>query len=162
MQALRNGVTTGTTARFNRPMVYRMIRPLARFHDDYRAIDEILLDSKTLEASSRLSFTTVQRQGKFHTHPAIIDSFTQVCGFAMNCNDSTDLDVEVFMNHGWGSFQIFEPIDFDKEYTTYTHMRPGTGGLWYGDVIVFDGDKVVAFFKQIAVRSHHLTLVYFD
>ena len=51
MQALRDGIAIGDTARFNRPMVYRMIRPLARFHDDYRAIDEVVLNSKTLEAS---------------------------------------------------------------------------------------------------------------
>lgn len=151
MQVLRDGVAIGTTARFNRPMVYRMIRPLARFHDDYRAIDEIVLDSRTLEASSRLSFTAVKRDGTFHTHPAIIDSLTQSCGFAMNCNDSTDLDVEVFMNHGWGSFQIFTPIDFDKVYTTYTRMKAGSGGLWHGDVVIFDGDRVVAFFGQLAV-----------
>lgn len=151
MQALRDGVTTEKSARFNRPMVYRAIRPLARFHDDYRAIDEIILNSNTLEASSRLSYGSVKRGGNFHTHPAIIDSLTQSCGFTMNCNDSTDLDNEVFMNHGWGSFQIFEPIDFDKVYTTYTRMSEGEDKLWHGDVVVFDGDKVVAYFGQIAV-----------
>ena len=153
MQALRTGITTETTARFNRPMVYRAIRPLARFHDDYRAIDEIVLNSKTLEASSHLSFGSVKREGSFHTHPAIIDSLTQSCGFTMNCNDSTDLDVEVFMNHGWGSFQLFEPMDFDKKYTTYTRMEPGADKIWYGDVVIFDGEKVVAYFRQIAVRT---------
>lgn len=151
MQALRDGIATGATARFNRPMVYRAIRPLARFHDDYRAIDEVVLNSQTLEASSRVSFGSVKREGQFHTHPAIIDSLTQSCGFTMNCNDDTDLDVEVFMNHGWGSLQLFEPIDFAKTYTTYTRMQPGPDKLWYGDVHVFDGEKVVAFFEQIAV-----------
>ena len=153
MQALRDGITTGATARFNRPMVYRAIRPLARFHDDYRAIDEIILDSNTLEAMSHISFGTVKKGGTYHTHPAIIDSLTQSCGFTMNCNDSTDLDVEVFMNHGWGSFQIFETLDHDKKYVTYTRMAEGADKLWHGDVVIFDGEKVVAFFGQIAVRS---------
>ena len=137
-------------------MVYRAIRPLARFHDDYRAIDEVVLNSRTLEASSSLSFDSVKRGGDFHTHPALIDSLTQSCGFAMNCNDSTDLDVEVFMNHGWGSFQLFEPVDFDKSYTTYTRMVEGHDKLWHGDVVIFDGDQVVASFGQIAVRSSSL------
>jgi iterative type I PKS product template protein len=153
IQVLRDGIVSGTTARFNRPMVYRAIRPLARFHDDYRAIDEIVLNSNTLEATSLLSFGTVKRGGDYHTHPALIDSLTQSCGFTMNCNDGTDLDVEVFMNHGWGSFQIFEPMDFDKKYTTYTHMKEGADKLWHGDVVIFDGDGVVAFFGQIAVRT---------
>ncbi|KUI53252.1 Conidial yellow pigment biosynthesis polyketide synthase [Cytospora mali] len=151
MQALRNGIALGTTARFNRPMVYRAIRPLARFHDDYRAIDEIVLNSKTLEASSHLSFGSVKRGGTYHTHPAIIDSLTQSCGFTMNCNDGTDLDTQVFMNHGWGSLQLFEPLDFEKEYKTYTRMVEGPDKLWVGDVVIFDGDKVAAFLGQVAV-----------
>lgn len=69
----------------------------------------------------------------------------------MNCNDGTDLDAEVFMNHGWGSLQIFEPIDFTKEYQTYTQMKEGENKLWYGDVVVFDGEKIVAAFQKIAV-----------
>ena len=153
IEALRAGISLGTTSRFNRPMVYRAIRPLARFHDDYRAIDEIVLNSDTLEATSRLSFGSVKRAGSFHTHPAIIDSLTQSCGFTMNCNDYSDLDTEVFMNHGWGSFQIFEPLDFDKVYTTYTSMRQGPDKLWHGDVVILDGSTVVAFFGQIAVSE---------
>lgn len=155
MQALRQGIATGATARYNRPMLYRAIRPLARFHDDYRAIDELVMNSRTLEASSRLNFDSVKKDGNFHTHPAIIDSLTQAPGFTMNCNDSNDLDVEVFMNHGWGSFQIFEPIDFQKEYTTYTRMAEGADRLWHGDVMIFDGERVVAHFGQFAVRSFH-------
>lgn len=152
MKVLRDGIAKETAARFTRPMVYRAIRPLARFHDDYRAIDEIVLNSNTLEASSHLSYGSVKRGGNFHTHPAVIDSLTQSCGFTMNCNDSTDLDKEVFMNHGWGSFQIFEPLDFDKHYTTYTHMHEGEDKLWHGDVVVFDGENVVAYFGKIAVH----------
>ncbi|RAL16794.1 ketoacyl-synt-domain-containing protein [Aspergillus homomorphus CBS 101889] len=153
MQRLRDGIAAETTARFNRPMVYRMIRPLARFHADYRAIDEVVLDSQTLEASSQLSFGSVKRGGDFHTHPAIIDALTQSCGFTMNCNDATDLDTEVFMNHGWGSFQIFEELSFEKVYTTYTQMKEGDDKLWHGDVVVMDGEKVVAWFGQIAIQG---------
>ncbi|GAB7350141.1 hypothetical protein MBLNU459_g0810t2 [Dothideomycetes sp. NU459] len=153
LDKLRAGIANCTTARFNRPMVYRAIRPLARFHDNYRAIDEIVLNSDTLEASSRLSFASVKQEGNFHTHPAIIDSLTQSCGFTMNCNDSTDLDAEVFMNHGWGSFHIFEPLDFSKEYTTYTRMQEGVDKLWHGDVVVLDGDCVVAHFGSISIQG---------
>lgn len=150
---LREGIATGKTARYNRAMVYRAIRPLARFHNDYRAIDEIVLNSDTLEACSTLSFGSVKRDGDYHTHPAIIDSLTQACGFTMNCNDSTDLDVEVFMNHGWSSLQLFEPMDFEKVYTTYSRMESGPDKLWRGDATIFDGDKVVAYFGQIAIQG---------
>nr|ALQ32764.1 putative polyketide synthase [Fusarium aywerte] len=153
MQTLRDQITTGESARFNRPMAYRMIRPLARFHDDYRAIDEVVLNSETLEASSKISLGTVKRDGDYHTHPAVIDALTQSCGFAMNCNDHTDIDVDVYMNHGWGSLELFEALDFEKQYTTYTQMHAGEDKLWYGDVTIFDGDRVVAFFAQIAIQG---------
>lgn len=153
IKALRDGVIAGETARYNRAMVYRAIRPLARFHNDYRAIDEIVLNSNTLEASSTLSFGTVKRDGICPTHPAIIDSLTQACGFTMNCNDNTDLDIEVFMNHGWDSLQLFEPMDFEKVYTTYTRMEAGPDKLWCGDATILNGDRVVAHFGQIAIQG---------
>ena len=158
MQTLRDGIATGATARYNRPMFYRSIRPLAKFHEDSRAVDELVMDSKTLEASSRLNFSGVKKDGKYHTHPAIIDALTQAPGFTMNCNDSNDLDVEVFMNHGWGSFQIFEPIVFEKEYTTYTRMVEGADKVWHGDVMIFDGERVVAHFGEFQVSSFYLPL----
>ncbi|KAK3390615.1 conidial yellow pigment biosynthesis polyketide synthase [Podospora didyma] len=154
MQALRRGIADETAARFNRPMVYRMIRPLAQFHDEYRAIDEVVLDSKTLEASASVSFGQIkQKEGIFALHPAIIDAFTQSCGFTMNCNDSCDLDKEVYMNHGWGSFQVFaDEIHSDRPYTSYTRMEEGQDKLWHGDVVIFDGDTIVAAFERIAIQ----------
>ncbi|KAI0123643.1 polyketide synthase [Xylariales sp. AK1849] len=152
MQKLRRGIAKETAARFNRPMVYRMIRPLAQFHDDYRAIDEVILDSTTLEASASVSFGGIKKGGHFALHPAIIDAFTQSCGFAMNCNDHTDLDTEVFMNHGWGRFQVFEDVHFDRPYTSYTRMFEGKDKLWHGDVVIFDGETIVAAFEKIAIQ----------
>lgn len=56
------------------------------------------------------------------------------------------------MNHGWSALQLFEGIEFDKEYTTYTQMFEGADKLWRGDVVVFQGEKIVASLKGIAVR----------
>ncbi|KAI0017593.1 ketoacyl-synt-domain-containing protein [Xylariomycetidae sp. FL0641] len=153
LKALQDGIMTGTTSRFNRPMVYRSIRPLARFHDDYRAVDEIVMNSKTLEASSQLSFGSFKKEGNFHTHPALLDALTWCAGFSMNCNDYNDLDREVFVNHGWGSFQMFEPLDFAKEYTTYSRMVEGADKLWTGDVLVLDGEKIIAHFGKFAMQG---------
>lgn len=132
-------------------MVYRAIRPLAIFHEEYRAVDEIVLDSKTLEATSRLSFKEFKKNGNFHTHPGLIDGLTWAAGFSMNCNDNNDLDKSVFVNHGWQSFQAFEPISVDNEYTTYSHMVEGKDRLWQGDVFILCGEKIVARFGDFAV-----------
>ncbi|RCI15849.1 hypothetical protein L249_1704 [Ophiocordyceps polyrhachis-furcata BCC 54312] len=153
VKSLQDGIVSGTSSRYNRAMAYRAIRPLARFHDDYRAMDEIYLNSDSYEASSRISFGSINKDGDYHTHPAVIDAMSQACAFTMNCNDKTDLDKDVFMNHGWDSLQIFEPLDLNKAYNTYSRMAEGADKLWRGDIVICDGDKVVAHFGQIAIQG---------
>ncbi|KJZ69255.1 hypothetical protein HIM_11358 [Hirsutella minnesotensis 3608] len=154
-RTLVDGVASKSSARFNHSMLYRYMRPLEWFHRDYRALDEIVLDSNTLEASSRLSLGGLKAQGDFHLHPAVTDALAQTCVFAMNCNDNADLDTDtqVYVNHGWSSFQMFEPLDPRKVYSTYTRMVEGTNQLWHGDLFVFDGDKLVALFTNMAIQG---------
>jgi hypothetical protein len=161
IQRMRDGILSGAVARYNGAMCYRAIRPLAKFHPDYRVAGELLLNSETLEAASRSNFTNVKRGGTFHTHPGVIDGLSQICGFAMNCNDYADLDGDVFMNHGWGTLQIFEPISLDAEYTTYTHMKQGKAdpSLWFGDIVILNSeDQVAAYFGQAIVRYFSFSL----
>lgn len=57
------------------------------------------------------------------------------------------------MNHGWSSLQLFEPLDFNEEYTTYVQMKDSGDSLWHGDVVVLNSkDKVVAYIGHVAVR----------
>ena len=95
MSVMRKTLESGETQRFNRVMVYKMIGPLAQFHRDYQPLDEVIIDSNTLEVASQVNFKGVHAAGTFFTHPAYIDGLTQAGGFVMNCNDSNDLAVEV-------------------------------------------------------------------
>ncbi|KAM5493712.1 Type I Iterative PKS [Microsporum canis] len=132
MGDMRETLGSGETQRFNRAMVYKMISPLAQFHRDYQPLDEVIIDSNTLEVSSQVNFKGVQAAGTFFAHPAYIDGLTQTGGFVMNCNDSNDLAVEVFVNHGWESLQL----------------------KFHGDVVVFDeSEKVVASYKDIVFQG---------
>lgn len=151
MSAMRKTLEDGTTQRFNRVMVYKMISPLAQFHQDYRAIDEVIINSNTLEASSRVNFKDVKAEGNFHTHPAYIDGLTQSGGFVMNCNDNNDLDVEVFVNHGWKSLQLYEELSADKTYSTWVQMFEKENRMYEGDVTVYDGSTIVASYRGIVV-----------
>jgi noranthrone synthase len=78
---------------------------------------------------------------------------TQTAGFVMNGKDDTDLDVEIYVNHGWESLQIYTEISPGKSYQTYVKMVKGEGGLFHGDTIMLDGDEIVAFFKGVAVSD---------
>lgn len=150
---LRDGVKTGQFVKYNRTSGYKLMRDVAHFHPDYKLLDNLILDESTLEAVSSMSFEGVKSSGIFAAHPAYVDAITQVGGFAMNASDACDLDKEVYVNHGWDSFQVYELLAKDRIYETYVQMRKDPrGDLVHGDTIVLDGNTVVAFFKGLSVR----------
>ena len=151
MDRLRKGIGSGRSLRVNGTQGYKLIATVAQFHPDYRAVDELVLDSDTFEALSKVNFSQVKSLGSFSTHPAYIDVLTQTAGFVMNCKDSTDLESEIYINHGWDSFQVFEEISPKKTYQTYARMAKSEGTIWKGDTVMLDGDKIVAHFKGVAV-----------
>lgn len=163
VQALRQGISAHRTVRFTRNMMYRMISSLAEFHPDHKLVEDIVLDSQTHEATALVNFRQLldedgKLSGTFHTHPGVVDALTQPAGFALNGADTTDLDKEVYINHGWGSFYLFEPLQLTKAYTIYVHMKESEGHIWYGDIVVLDmGDtekapRVVALFEEYSVQ----------
>lgn len=150
---LREGVKHGDFVRYTRKSGYKLMSNMAHFHPDYKLLDDLILNEDEDEAVSMMDFSAAQTGGTFAAHPAYVDAITQVAGFALNANDNTDLEKEVFVNHGWESFQIYQPLTKDKVYEVYTKMeRPKTGDLVHGDIIVMHEDNVVAFFKGISVR----------
>lgn len=152
LRRLRDGLIEGKTYRFNRSMIYKMVAAVAEFYCNYRAIDDIILDSDALEACGNVRYNCSD-EGSFHTHPAIIDALSQIGGFVMNANDSADLDKEVYVNHGWKSFEMFEPISAGRSYQTHVKMEPRPDNLWEGDITVFEAGRVVACFKGITLQG---------
>ncbi|KAJ6043159.1 type I iterative polyketide synthase [Penicillium canescens] len=143
IKTMRENSCKGAIFRFNGPMAYNMVQALAEFHPDYRCIDETILDNETLEAACTVSFGDVKKGGTFHTHPGFIDGLTQSGGFVMNANTKTNLAAEVFVNHGWDSFQLYEPVTDDRSYQTYVQMIPGEANQWKGNVVILGGDRLV-------------------
>ncbi|KAM0813241.1 putative Polyketide synthase [Seiridium cardinale] len=151
---LREGMKQGRFVRYTRKSGYKLMSNMAHFHPDYKLLDDLVLDEGGDEAVSMMDFSAAQTDGTFAAHPAYVDAITQVAGFALNANDNTDIEKEVFVNHGWESFQIYEPLTKNKVYEVYTKMeRPKTGDLVHGDIIVLHEENVVAFFKGISLRS---------
>ena len=126
---------------------------VAHFHPDYRLLDDVVLAEGTLEGCSSMSFAPVKSGGVFAAHPAYVDSITQIGGFTMNAKDSTDLDNEVYISHGWESFQVYEEMRTDKKYEIYVQMKDDGGDLAHGDTIMLDGNTIVAFFKGVSVST---------
>lgn len=151
IQRLRQGIKTGDFVRYNHNSGYKLMSNVARFHPDYKLLDNLIMDEETLEACSTLNTAKISSKGDFAAHPAYVDAITQVGGFAMNAKDSTDLDEVVYVNHGWESFQVYEEARTDKTYDVYVQMKPHGEDLYHGDTIVLDGSTVVAFFKGVSV-----------
>jgi noranthrone synthase len=150
---LRDGSQKGEFVKYNRTAGYKLMSTVATFHPDYKLLNHLVLDEPSLEACSKLNFSTVKSGGTFAAHPAYVDSITQVGGFCMNAKDSTDLETHVFVNHGWHSFQIYEELKNDRDYEVYVQMKHDKGDLYHGDTIVLDGDTIVAFFTGVSVSS---------
>lgn len=140
---------------FNKPMIYKMVSTLAQFDPNYRALEEVILDSTDMEASSVANFAAIKEEGRFHTNPAYIDALSQSAGFVMNANDRSNLEVEVFVNHGWSAFQLFEKLSPLKTYQTHVVMVEQKGKMWTGDILVLDEDRIVASFEGIAVSFYN-------
>ena len=75
----------------------------------------------------------------------------------MNCNDSADLEKDIFVTHGWKSFCIYDDLSPRKTYRTYVKMEETEDQMWKGDVMVLFGNKIVAKFEQILVSSFALS-----
>jgi iterative type I PKS product template protein len=157
IEALNKEVSVGRAFRFSKAMVYKMVGSLAQFDPDFRQLDEVVLNSDAMDASSLVSFASLtSRPGTtFHTNPAAIDAIGQSAGFVMNGNERADLEREVFVNHGWQSFQLFEPLAKDKKYRTYCKMEEKPAKRWEGDCLVLDceEDRVVAWFGGINLQG---------
>ncbi|XPT03478.1 Noranthrone synthase [Ascochyta lentis] len=153
IQHLRAGVKRGDFVHYTGRSGYKLMSNVAHFHPDYKLLDNVIFDESTMEACSTVNTAKITSKGDFAAHPAYVDAITQLGGFSLNAQDSTDIDVSVFVNHGWESFQIFEAAQPDKTYDLYTQMKHHKADLYHGDTVVLDGAKVVAFFKGLSLRN---------
>ncbi|PCG99795.1 Acyl transferase/acyl hydrolase/lysophospholipase [Penicillium occitanis (nom. inval.)] len=153
IEDLREGLASDRCYKYNKPMIYRMVATVAEFDSRYRGLKEIILDSNSMAASGTLDFRALVDMNdgsRFsHTHPAYIDAFSQVAGFVMNANDNSDLEKEVFVNHGWDSLEFYTHIDPTIPYQCYTEMTRYEGSLYQGSVIIISSDKVVGKFENL-------------
>ena len=72
----------------------------------------------------------------------------------MNAKDNADLDEEVFLNHGCTSLHFYKPVSIKTAYQSYLKMHgPHKNGMYSGDMIIFEGDEVVAAFKGVKAQG---------
>lgn len=130
-----------------RGLVYKLFAALVQYDDKFRGMEEVIMHSEGLEATSKVVFQATKKDGNFFLNPYFIDSLCHITGFIMNANDAVDSKKQIYISHGWESLRFAKDIDQDKEYRSYVKMQhvPGGGKMVAGDVYVFDeADEIVA------------------
>ena len=72
----------------------------------------------------------------------------------MNANERSDLEIEVFVNHGWESLQFFEQIESRNTYDCYVKMENRGNSIWQGSIMITNGDRFVGLFTNITVSLY--------
>lgn len=152
---LRQGIADDRCYKFNQTMIYRMVATLANFDKAYRGLQEIVLDNIALAAATKIDFSKMNHMANatFDINPAYLDAFSQSAGFVMNANGHSDLEVECFVNHGWGSLQMYKALQSDVAYESYVQMVRKEGSIWQGTLTIIHEDEVIGVFGDITVSK---------
>ncbi|KAF2706517.1 polyketide synthase module [Pleomassaria siparia CBS 279.74] len=153
IDALHKGVDNGATNLIKRGMAYKLFGAIVNYDQQYKGMEEIVMNSDDLETSTRVKFQKDPTNGKYYLAPYWIDSLGQVTGFTMNANDNTDSKTQVFVNHGWDSLRVAARLTADKTYETYVKMQNIGGTMHAGDVYIFDGNTIVAMYGGVKFQG---------
>jgi naphtho-gamma-pyrone polyketide synthase len=156
IEHLKESTESGQAHRMKRGMVYKLFSALVEYDENYKSIQEVILDSDQHEATALVKFQAPP--GNFHRNPFWIDSIGHLSGFIMNASDATDSKNLVYVNHGWDSMRCLKKFDPSVTYRTYVRMQPWRDSIYAGDVYLFDGDDIVAVYGGVQVWQACSTL----
>ncbi|KAF1920326.1 hypothetical protein BDU57DRAFT_525429 [Ampelomyces quisqualis] len=140
---LKMKLETGAAHKVLRGMAYKLFKALVTYADNYRGMEEVILDGKTTEATAQVQFQTTAADGNFLCSPYWIDSLCHLSGFIVNASDHLDSDNSVYISHGWGSVKISKRLSPEKKYRSYVRMQPAPGNISVGDVYIFEGEEII-------------------
>ncbi|KAM0333327.1 hypothetical protein ACHAQA_001988 [Verticillium albo-atrum] len=144
----------GKASKIGRGLAYKLFTALVDYNPRYQGMEEVILDSKTCEATAKVSFQTTEKDGNFFFSPYWIDSCCHISGFIINGTDAIDSREQLFISHGWGSLKFIEKLDPTKTYRSYIRMQPVKDSkIMAGDAYVFDGDRIVGVCGDVRFQS---------
>jgi len=141
---LKEAEQNGRAHKIGRGLAYKLFSSLVDYNARYRGMQEVILHSENLEATSQVVFQTSKEDGTFVCCPYWIDSVAHISGFIMNGSDAIDSRESVYISHGWGSMRFAEPLSAEKTYRSYVKMQHTEPNVVAGDVFIFDSERIVA------------------
>jgi iterative type I PKS product template protein len=160
---LEQKLQTGAAHKVLRGMAYKLFKALVNYADNYRGMEEVILEGKTTEATASVRFQTTPADGEFFCSPYWIDSLAHLSGFIVNASDHLDSDNSVYISHGWGSIRISKTLSPEKKYRSYVRMQPAPGNVSVGDVYILEDGEVIGVvtglkFQNIPRRALNIML----
>nr|AUI38916.1 polyketide synthetase ClPKS18 [Curvularia lunata CX-3] len=143
IELLQMKLQTGAAHKVLRGMAYKLFKALVTYADNYRGMEEVILDGKQTEATAQVQFQTTAADGEFLCSPYWIDSLAHLSGFIVNASDHLDSENSVYISHGWGSIKIAGKLSPEKKYRSYVRMQPAPGNISVGDVYIMDGTEII-------------------
>ncbi|PVH92617.1 ketoacyl-synt-domain-containing protein [Periconia macrospinosa] len=151
VSSLCEAVDRGSAHKLKRGLVYKLFSSLVDYSQEYQGMEQVILDSESLEATAQVKFQ-VGQQG-FDWNPCWIDSLGHIAGFIMNGSENICAKDQVFINHGWDAMRYCRMVEYGKTYTTYNRMQLETGTMYVGDTYIFDGQEVIAVFEGVRFQG---------
>lgn len=153
VDTLKQKLETGAAHKVLRGMAYKLFKALVTYADNYRGMEEVILDGKQTEATASVQFQTTAADGEFLCSPYWIDSLAHLSGFIVNASDHLDSENSVYISHGWGSIKIAEKLSPEKKYRSYVRMQPAPGNISVGDVYIMDGDRIIGMVRGLKFQN---------
>ena len=143
IDSLRNLASVGKAHRLLKPVVYKLFANLVAYGENYKALDEVILDSDCHDAVGTVKLPAMTDYGQFLFNPYWLDAVVHLAGFLLNGSLKYSEDMAC-LSTGFGSYQIFEELSAQKTYTSYVCMQEtGKNSMIVGDCFVFEGSKLV-------------------
>ncbi|PSN62604.1 polyketide synthase [Corynespora cassiicola Philippines] len=160
---LKKKLETGEAHKVLRGMAYKLFKALVNYADNYRGMEEVILDGKQTQATAAVKFQTTAADGEFHCSPYWIDSLAHLSGFIVNASEHHDSENSVYISHGWGAIKISKQLSPDVKYRSFVRMQPAPGNVSVGDVYILEGDEVIGMvmglkFQNIPRRAFNIML----
>ena len=143
IDSLKTLASLGKAHRLLKPVVYKLFANLVAYGENYKAMEEVILDSDCHDALGTVRLPTISGAGQFLFNPYWLDAAVHLAGFLLNGSLKYPEDVAC-LSTGFDSCQIFEELSAQKTYTSYVCMQEtGKKSMIVGDCFVFEGSKLV-------------------
>lgn len=148
--------TSGNVRLVQSAQAYQMFESFVQYSGPYQNMKECVFDYETLEATSLLDFSGLEKLAESARVPFLWDGSCHVSGFVCNAVEK-DGAKNAFISYGVGSMKMsekFEPSREGVEVCNYVRMESGVGdsSVLQGTVYVLQDGEIVGVWEDVRFK----------